>query len=361
MPSYFYHIKFEVYPTPHPSRRGSVVGHGTGSRQTWLLSTRPDAFARLPSLVRNGHDVGQAEHPSRPPTQAPPPPPPTTTRQQQRENNSVIDCGAPRPSGAGGTGGRSNPSLAGHGHRPATERAISFPPPSSYSAVKPQTAARDWRFARLWIESVHVDVVREDMPGSMAAEPTAATAATAASAVGPSVGSAGKATKARYVPTSRDKTDLGWGIVHLYREGEETPALSFPPQHGAEQAPDLDCTTLCIPAVPSYLSPNDFLGFVGDRWREQISHYRMVMTERMNRYLVLLKFRDGKRARLFRREFDGRVFNDIEASSLPTPAPDAVRSPLTTARVYSPRRATSPSSGPSPSRPPADPTAASPI
>jgi len=71
---------------------------------------------------------------------------------------------------------------------------------------------------------------------------------------------------------------------------------------------------LCVPAVPSYMSPSDFLGFVGEKWRGDVSHYRMVMTSRMSRYMVLMKFRDAKRARQFRKEFDGRPFDSVEVS-----------------------------------------------
>ncbi len=81
-----------------------------------------------------------------------------------------------------------------------------------------------------------------------------------------------------------------------------------------EQTEGLDCTTLCIPAVPSYLTPSDFLGFVGEKTREEVSHFRMVMTGRMNRYLVLMKFRDGNAARRWRKEWDGKVFNSMEVS-----------------------------------------------
>lgn len=119
------------------------------------------------------------------------------------------------------------------------------------------------------------------------------------------------------MPLATKNTDIGWGIVHLYREGDDTSELVLPPTDsadpdGTQDSTAGDYTTLCIPAVPSYLSPSDFLGFVGEEWRDQISHYRMVMTDRLNRYLVLMKFRDSKRAWLFKREFDGRVFNQIE-------------------------------------------------
>jgi BRCA1-associated protein len=75
---------------------------------------------------------------------------------------------------------------------------------------------------------------------------------------------------------------------------------------------DEEGTILCVPAVPSYMSPSDFLGFIGEKWRGYVSHYRMVMTSRMNRYMVLMKFRDSRRAREWRKEFDGKPFDSVE-------------------------------------------------
>jgi BRCA1-associated protein len=113
--------------------------------------------------------------------------------------------------------------------------------------------------------------------------------------------------------------------VHLYREGGggggttehahvrqgDYKAKGLPPEEDGEGGGG-SSTILCIPAVPSYLSPSDFLGFVGETWRRGVSHYRMVMTSRMNRYMVLMKFRDSDRATEWRKEFDGKVFNSME-------------------------------------------------
>lgn len=75
---------------------------------------------------------------------------------------------------------------------------------------------------------------------------------------------------------------------------------------------DEDCSILCILAVPSYLSPADFLGFVGEETRDEVSHFRMIKTARANRYMVLMKFRNGKKAREWQREWNGKVFNSME-------------------------------------------------
>jgi BRCA1-associated protein len=143
--------------------------------------------------------------------------------------------------------------------------------------------------------------------------------AIAAPSLGPSYGGAGTANKAECLLLQSKSTEVGWGVVHFYREGEETPSLKDvdPDTLGAEDGEEKDeqFTTVCIPAVPAYMSAGDFLGFVGEKWREDISHCRLVMTSKMNRYLALLKFRSGKRAKQWRQEFDGRVFNTMEVCS----------------------------------------------
>lgn len=144
------------------------------------------------------------------------------------------------------------------------------------------------------------------------------------------VGPGGLATKGRFEPTSSEEEELGWGVVRLYRDGEETPGLYDDPLHGKglkiskaqqrkddEDVPafkDEDCTTLCILAVPSYLTPSDFLGFVGEQTREEVSHFRMIRTEKSNRYMVLMKFRSGKKAREWRKEWNGKAFDSMEVS-----------------------------------------------
>lgn len=151
----------------------------------------------------------------------------------------------------------------------------------------------------------------------------------------------GLRTKGRYIPLDQKTSESLWGIVHLYRDAQETPYLNndsddYPPflkgsaaarqpsdQLGGatasrwnqqQQAPDEDCTTLCILAVPSYMSPSDFLGFVGEKTMDDVSHFRMIKTARANRYMVLMKFRSGKKARVWQSEWNGKVFNSMEVS-----------------------------------------------
>lgn len=188
---------------------------------------------------------------------------------------------------------------------------------------------------------------------------------------GISTGPGSLATKGRFEPSSTEEEELGCGVVRLYRDGEETPGLYEEPTHGkgsktskallskdAEGKPafkEEDCTTLCILAVPSYLPPSDFLGFVGERTRDEVSHFRMIRTERSNRYMVLMKFRNGRKAREWRREWNGKAFDGMEVYPSPS-LPQSWDRGLTGVILYhSQRTATSCSSNRSlfwPHRPP---------
>ncbi len=176
-----------------------------------------------------------------------------------------------------------------------------------------EQAAEDWRFERVRVESVKFGADATEKEADMAG----------ASTLGKKVESQSNPTRARVEPLrvqGTKNTELGWGIVHLYREGEERPGFNSAEAGtrdglggGIEGEMDKwDTTILCIPAVPSYMTASDFLGWVGERTRDMVSHFRMIMTGKMNRYMMLMKFRDGRDARKWRTEWDGKVFNGME-------------------------------------------------
>lgn len=307
MPSYFYHIKFELYPTPDPiSTAIETEDHsdiwlplpGASVFDDFPSHPRPDrrTFYRVPNTPESTLH-GSANYTS-----------PYATAGQNSSTSSlgIIDCGAAaRPSVK-----ESERKIEIVSERQWLERANSFPPPNSSAAIHPQNAVKDWRFGRVSLETVDLRT------GHTMTGEASRNAPSAAPSLGPMFGGAGTATKADFLPLETKNTELGWGVVHFYREGEETPSLVETDGQGnvTGDSKDNDCTTLCIPAVPAYMSPGDLMGFVGEKWRGDISHCRMVMTSRMNRYLVLLKFRDNFRAKQWRREFDGKVFNTMEVS-----------------------------------------------
>jgi BRCA1-associated protein len=124
--------------------------------------------------------------------------------------------------------------------------------------------------------------------------------------------SGGLATKGKFIPSDLKDTEIGWGVVHLYRDGQETPGLYDEVDSASKDFRAEDCTTLCILAVPSYMTPSDFLGFAGELTREDVSHFRLIRTSRANKYMVLMKFREAKKAREWRKEWNGKAFNSME-------------------------------------------------
>ncbi|KAI9700050.1 MAG: hypothetical protein M1836_002584 [Candelina mexicana] len=144
---------------------------------------------------------------------------------------------------------------------------------------------------------------------------------------GIATGATGLVTRGRYEPTEPQTTEVGWGIVHLYRDEEETVGLdnetptkghvgsSESVSIGGNKDFNVDeCTTLCVLAVPALLTPYDFLTFMGQKGQEGVSHVRMIRTSRDNRYMVLMKFRSSKKAREWQRAFNGKnyIFSEPE-------------------------------------------------
>ena len=191
---------------------------------------------------------------------------------------------------------------------------------------------QDWRSGRISVQSIDMGPSRART--SPPRGPAAAEALRGGSTL--ETGVDATATKGRFVSLATQETDLGWGVVHLYRDGEATPGLyddgddsadlvrttAGPLSMSAAARPstrksrsvtgDEDCTTVCILAVPSYLTPADFMGFIGERTTSDVTHIRMVRTERVNRYMVLMKFRDAEKAKRWRRRWNGKPFNSVE-------------------------------------------------
>ncbi|EGZ67855.1 hypothetical protein NEUTE2DRAFT_117167 [Neurospora tetrasperma FGSC 2509] len=392
MPVYRYHLKFELYPSPDPThsapaaafhpdiwlptKDSSIFDELPAHPRTWQLkslSSRPSSRrkqnrdiiqgeGRIEEQEKEGHsekipralpesDLGLLNDSSDP------------EAEEGTETGGVIDCGASRPDCQNPEDNRNIVRLSGK-----QSRATS-PPPRFTSGLGPRTAAKDWRFGRISIESLdlprdghlqrHAQTAAEDNnqkkgKGKDTHSTTAGTGkpvaaknnksamaeslkdqgqqsqqekngnqhrashGTPAASLGPNLGGMGQATKGRYIPLETKNTEVGWGIVHLYREADESSALragvgagSASGSNGTASSGD-DGTILCITAVPMYMSPSDFLGFIGEKWRDDVSHYRMIMTSKLNRYMVLMKFRDPQRARDFRIQFDGRPFDSIE-------------------------------------------------
>jgi hypothetical protein len=125
-------------------------------------------------------------------------------------------------------------------------------------------------------------------------------------------------TRGRFVQLNPDSPnplsqDYAYGIIHLYRDVGDTGLGDAEITSMARRpgAPDED-NTLAILAVPSYMTANDFMGFVGESQKDQVSHFRMIRTQAANRYMVLLKLRTNEAANAFHSTFNGKAFNSME-------------------------------------------------
>lgn len=178
--------------------------------------------------------------------------------------------------------------------------------------------ADDYRYDRLRIESI--DMESHSMTALERAQIAEATHASVENAKTFALG-----LKARYVPSIPRSADIGWGVVHLYREAQHSEETGVElstkdditpnePQASSSGSSitNSDCTTLCILAVPSYMTPSDLLGWLGEDMRELVSHFRLVRTSRSNRYMVLIKFRESLPAVRWQREWNGKLFSSME-------------------------------------------------
>ena len=74
-----------------------------------------------------------------------------------------------------------------------------------------------------------------------------------------------------------------------------------------------EITSVAVLAVPSWMSPSDFLAFVAPA-AEGMKHLRLIRDRSPNRTMVVIQFREPASALEFIEEFNGRPFNAVEVS-----------------------------------------------
>lgn len=292
MPSYFFHLKLELYPAPAASNKRVS---SQNIRRPYLPSAGSDIFGKLPA-----HSTSHWE--SYPFAKRPDTPPSLSSNSEPSNSPRQVPPGKHAES---------------HGDALLLpERSLNLregvPQSPSLAPVKPtnEAAATDWRYEAVTIESIDME--------SMSSAAVGKAGGHAKSSVN------GLHTKAVYLPSDPKTTEVGYGVVHLYRDTEESlllgddDAFTRKSLDRARPGKDIgsfnpeDCNTLCILAVPSWMMPSDLLGFVGDQAREDVSHFRLIRTGRANKYMVLMKFRSAKKARDWQKVYNGRLFSAAE-------------------------------------------------
>lgn len=315
MPSYFYHISLELLPYER-----SGFGNGDQAETTSpqiSLSFESACEALRPFRKRHHKSSGRAQ------------------RAAGQDKDQCLSQPVMNPS-------QSHPII--DNTEVATSKISHHLPSLSRSPNTLSDVEKDLRLDKIYIESIDMVPPEQNSTQSKRTDKGLAGSNPVITGIGTDI-LGGLHTKGRYIPLDQKVSDSVWGIVHLYRDAKETPSLvvdDYPAelkgssaarqprdrlggsgnyqadgeagQGSSRMPPDEECTTLCILAVPSYMSPYDFLGFVGEQTRDDVSHFRMIRTARANRYMVLMKFRSGKKAKEWQREWNGKVFNSMEVS-----------------------------------------------
>ncbi|KAG7443605.1 zf-UBP-domain-containing protein [Guyanagaster necrorhizus] len=119
---------------------------------------------------------------------------------------------------------------------------------------------------------------------------------------------------ATFVPSNTQlvtgSTNLSEGIVHVFRESTKQPDEQDTPTFTNTNA-DTDEIMLGVLAVPSWMTPSDFLAFVAPA-AESISHLRMIRDSAPNRSIVIIKFLKREDATEFIEAYNGKPFNSME-------------------------------------------------
>ncbi|KAJ3540040.1 hypothetical protein NM688_g6284 [Phlebia brevispora] len=186
------------------------------------------------------------------------------------------------------------------------------------TASTSQQERTDYRFGRLRIDWVDFDTTVMDANGSKKNN------------VGKEKEKHGRGpATATFVPnpvrSKSGSTNLPEGVVHVYREvpkatNDDIGSPSSPSASGSKEAEepvheesvyDSDGVMIGVLAVPSWMTPSDFLAFVAPA-AEGMTHLRIIRDSAPNRSIVVIKFKDESEAAEFVEAYNGKPFNSME-------------------------------------------------
>ncbi|KAH9479491.1 RING finger protein ETP1-like protein [Psilocybe cubensis] len=125
--------------------------------------------------------------------------------------------------------------------------------------------------------------------------------------------------EATFVPHTRSKsgtTNLPEGTVHIFRDGSSKPTTEeleakVSKMALTDPAADSDGIMLGVLAVPSWMTPSDFLEFVAPAV-DGIAHLRIIRDFAPNRSMVVIKFPNPADAAEFSEAYNGKPFNSMQ-------------------------------------------------
>ncbi|KAG6850780.1 hypothetical protein H0H93_008818 [Arthromyces matolae] len=172
-------------------------------------------------------------------------------------------------------------------------------PNKSYNSHSGSSASKDYRFGPIQIDWVDF----EDMSKMPYSQENGR-------------GNGRGTVQGTFVPNTRTKsgsTNLPEGTVHLFRESankhtsqelEDRPL----PSPNIEES---DEVMLGVLAVPSYMTPSDFLTFVAPAM-EGMAHLRLIRDSVPNRSIAVMKFNNPAAASEFAEVYNGKPFNSVD-------------------------------------------------
>ncbi|KAG6813815.1 hypothetical protein H0H92_006759 [Tricholoma furcatifolium] len=122
--------------------------------------------------------------------------------------------------------------------------------------------------------------------------------------------------QATFVPHTRTKsgtTNLPEGVVHVFRDSAEkaTPQDLESTTSSSQNTDDFDGVMLGVLAVPTYMTPSDFLAFVAPA-AEGMAHLRLIRDSVPNRSIAVIKFFNPADAAEFAEAYNGKPFNAMD-------------------------------------------------
>ncbi|KAJ7224449.1 hypothetical protein GGX14DRAFT_425711, partial [Mycena pura] len=153
---------------------------------------------------------------------------------------------------------------------------------------------KDYRFGPIRLDWVDFTMAAHSAEKARRAEPVAA---------------------ATFIPDQSGSTNLPAGIIHLFRQGTETPSEDQRTKSSSSSvkadSPEFGGVMLAVLAVPSWMAPSDFLAFVAPA-AQGITHLRIIRDSVPTRSIVVIKFNDSDHASEFIEAYNGKPFNSLE-------------------------------------------------